>query len=148
MSESGWIRGRRLLAWLRRRRLHRFVLVGLLNTINGYICILVLQALSGDPLLSNLLGYLVSAGLSYLAHSRFTFGHRPSSRSALAYGLVLVLSYAVNLVVLRLSLAWLGPMAAQGLAVLSFAAVSYWGQSSVVFPERLAPGSRHRGGRS
>ncbi|MEB3200751.1 MAG: GtrA family protein [Synechococcaceae cyanobacterium] len=148
MSGNPRRRGRRVLASLRQRRLHRFLLVGLLNTVNGYVCILVIQALSGDPLLSNLLGYLLSAAFSYFTHSRLTFGHRPSSRSAVAYSLVLLGSYGVNLAVLRLTLPWLGATLAQGVAVLSFAAVSYVGQSTLVFPQRQTPGSPPAGGRS
>lgn len=131
---------RPVLRKLRRTRLHRFVLVGGLNTLVGYGCILMLQAISHNPVLSNLLGYGLSASFSYLTHSRLTFGHTPSSRSARAYLAVLVVSYALNLGVLKLSLQWLPPMAAQGLAVLSFAAVSYLGQVWLVFPQRQRPG--------
>lgn len=131
---------RRLLRSLRRVRLHRFVLVGSLNTLVGYGCILMLQVISHNPVLSNLLGYGLSAGFSYLTHSHLTFGHSPSSRSAGAYLVVLVASYAINLAVLRLSLPWLSPVAAQGLAVLSFAAVSYLGQVWLVFPQRQRSG--------
>ena len=127
---------RQLLRILRRARLHRFVLVGLLNTLVGYGCILALQAVSHNPVLSNLLGYGISAGFSYLTHSRLTFGQTPSSRSARAYVVVLLVSYAFNLVVLKLSLLVLPAVAAQGLAVRSFAGFSYVGQAWLVFPER------------
>ncbi|MEB3360904.1 MAG: GtrA family protein [Synechococcaceae cyanobacterium] len=126
----------RLIAILRRARLHRFVLVGILNTLVGYACILVLQAISHNPVLSNLLGYGLSAGFSYLTHSQLTFGHAPSPRSAGAYAGVLVAGYAINLVVLKVSLSWLSPIAAQGLAVLSFSIVSYLGQLWLVFPQK------------
>jgi putative flippase GtrA len=126
---------RQLLRLLRRARLHRFVLVGILNTLIGYVCILVLQAISHNPVLSNLLGYGLSAGFSYLTHSRLTFGHSPNSRSAKAYLRVLLAGYALNLLVLKVSLLWLAPVVAQGLAVLSFAGFSYLGQLFWVFPQ-------------
>ena len=72
---------------------------------------------------------------SYLTHSRLTFGHAPSSRSAGAYLVVLLVSYALNVVVLKLSLVWLPAVAAQGVAVLSFAGFSYVGQAWLVFPQ-------------
>ena len=131
--------GNRLLATLRRGRLHRFVLVGILNTLVGYGCILVLQAISHQPVLSNVLGYGLSAGFSYLSHSHLTFGQQPSSRSAGAYLIVLVMGYAINLIVLKLSLLWMGAVAAQGLAVLSFAVFSYVGQRWLVFPGSPPP---------
>ena len=133
---------RQLLRLLRRARLHRFMLVGSLNTLMGYGCILALQAISHNPVLSNLLGYGLSAGFSYLTHSRLTFGHTPSSRSAKAYLGVLLAGYALNLLVLKVSLLWLPPVVAQGLAVLSFAGFSYLGQLCWVFPQKL----RHRPG--
>jgi putative flippase GtrA len=123
-----------LLRILRRARLHRFVLVGILNTLVGYACILVLQAISHNPILSNLWGYLLSAGFSYLAHSHLTFTNAPSLRSAAAYGGVLLASYGINLVVLKLSLYWFSPVVSQGLGVLSFAIFSYLGQLFFVFP--------------
>ena len=125
-----------LIGILRRARLHRFVLVGILNTLVGYACILALQAISHNPVLSNLFGYGLSAGFSYLTHSRLTFGHTPSPRSAGTYAGVLVAGYAINLVVLKVSLLWLSPIAAQGLAVLSFSIVSYLGQLWLVFPQK------------
>lgn len=123
-----------LLRILRRARLHRFVLVGILNTLVGYACILVLQAISRNPILSNLLGYILSAGFSYLSHSQLTFNNAPSLRSAWSYGGVLLVSYGINLAVLKISLHWFSPVAAQGLGVLSFAIFSYLGQLFFVFP--------------
>ena len=123
------------LGRVRRARLHRFVLVGLLNTLAGYSLILAFQVISHNPVLSNLLGYTFGAGFSYLTHSHLTFGHAPSSRSAGAYLVVLLVSYALNVVVLKLSLLWLPAAAAQGVAVLSFAVFSYVGQAWLVFPK-------------
>lgn len=125
-----------MLQILRRARLHRFVLVGALNTLVGYICILTLQAINHSPILSNLLGYGLNAGLSYLTHSRLTFSHSPTPRSAAAYVCVLLAGYSVNLVVLNASLHFISPIAAQALAVLSFAIVSYLGQRYWVFPQK------------
>ena len=131
---------RQVLGMVRRARLHRFVLVGLLNTLAGYSLILAFQAISHNPVLSNLLGYICGAGFSYLTHSLLTFGHSPSSRSAGAYVVVLLVSYAFNLAILKLSLVWLPAAAAQGVAVLSFAVFSYVGQAWLVFPKS----QRHR----
>lgn len=127
---------RKLLRLLRGARLHRFVLVGSLNTLVGYGCILALQAISQNPVLSNVLGYGLCAGFSYLTHSRLTFGHSPNPRNAKAYLGVLLAGYALNLLVLKVSLLWLAPVVAQGLAVLSFAGFSYLGQLCWVFPQK------------
>lgn len=111
----------------------RFLLTGLFNTANGYASVLFLQFITGRPLLSNLLGYLFSGAIGYLAHSTYTFRSRASTRGAVRYAVVLGISYLINLLVLQALLRFLSPMHSQLVAVTIFTVLCYVGQSKITF---------------
>jgi putative flippase GtrA len=120
------------------RQFNRFIFTGILNTINGYAWILGIQFLTAQPLLANMLGYAISALISYATHSRFTFRQRPTWRNATGYFVVICTCYAINLVVLQWSLGFLPAMVAQMLAVSVFVVLSYIGQSKYAFRQQPA----------
>lgn len=111
----------------------RFVWTGMFNTVNGYAWILGLQIITGQPLLSNLLGYGIAAAIGYVAHSRFTFRQQPTWCSAAGYTIVIGGSYLVNLAVLKWSLNFLPDLLAQAMAISVFVVLSYLGQSRFAF---------------
>lgn len=117
----------------------RFVWTGIFNTINGYVLILGLQIITDRPLLANLVGYGIAATIGYIAHSRYTFKQLPSWRSATCYSIVMVISYLINLAVLKWALGYLPAILAQTVAISIFAAISYLGQSRFTFQSKRDP---------
>lgn len=115
------------------KQFNRFILAGLLNTLNGYAWILIIQLLTERPLLANILGYGIASFIGYLIHSKFTFRQQPTRRNAAGYFAVLCGCYALNLVILMVSLRFFSAMLAQILAVTTFVTVSYFGQSYFAF---------------
>ncbi|WP_457767678.1 GtrA family protein [Cyanobium sp. ULC084] len=111
----------------------RFLLTGLFNTANGYASVLLLQFITGMPVLSNLLGYLFSGTIGYFAHSTFTFRSKANSSGAVRYAVVLGGSYLINLLVLKALLKVLSPVPSQLIAVTIFTALCYIGQSKITF---------------
>jgi putative flippase GtrA len=111
----------------------RFLLTGLFNTLNGYAAVILLQFVTGMPLISNLVGYLFSGVVGYFAHSLFTFRTKASSLGAFRYAVVLGFSYLINLLVLQVLLQHLPPIHAQVIAVTVFTISCYVGQSRITF---------------
>jgi putative flippase GtrA len=92
-------------------RAARFALVGASNTAVGLGLIwLAWHGLGWPDLPANLLGYGAGFLWSYALNRRWTFQHRgPLARSFGRFALVCGFAYAVNLVVLALARAALGP---------------------------------------
>jgi putative flippase GtrA len=111
----------------------RFLLTGLFNTANGYASVLVLQLITGMPVIANMLGYLFAGAVGYLAHSKFTFRTKANSSGAVRYGIVLGMSYLINLITLKALLVILTPVPAQLIAVTVFTVLCYVGQSRLTF---------------
>jgi putative flippase GtrA len=111
----------------------RFLITGLFNTANGYVSVLVLQLITGMPVIANLLGYLIAGSVGYLAHSKFTFRTKAKPSGAVRYGAVLGVSYLINLIVLKALLVILAPVPAQLIAVTIFTILCYVGQSRITF---------------
>ncbi|WP_094556048.1 GtrA family protein [Synechococcus sp. 1G10] len=111
----------------------RFLLTGIFNTANGYASVLVLQAITGMPVIANLLGYLFAGAVGYLAHSKFTFRTKTNSSGAVRYGFVLCVSYLINLITLKALLMIIAPVPAQLIAVTIFTVLCYFGQSRLTF---------------
>ena len=114
----------------------RFIWTGIFNTINGYAWVLGIQFFTGQPMLANLLGYIIAAAIGYVAHSRYTFRQRTNWRSAAGYTAVLGTSYSINLVVLKWSLSFLPTLLAQILAVTVFSLLCYFGHSRFSFAQK------------
>lgn len=111
----------------------RFLLTGIFNTANGYTSVLVFQLITGMPVIANLLGYLFAGAVGYLAHSRFTFRTKANSSGALRYGVVMGMSYLINLITLKALLMILSPVLAQLIAVTVFTILCFLGQSRFTF---------------
>jgi len=111
----------------------RFLLTGIFNTANGYASVLLLQQITGMPLIANLLGYLFAGAVGYLAHSKFTFRTKANSHGAVRYAVVLGISYLINLIILKALLVILDPILSQLIAVTVFTVLCYLGQSRLTF---------------
>lgn len=81
------------------RRLARFVLVGLSNTLLGLLVIFACKALLGiADAAANLIGYALLIGLSFVLNRRWTFEDRGHpGKSLLRFLLVLAVAYVANL---------------------------------------------------
>jgi putative flippase GtrA len=125
------------------QRLGRFTVVGGLNTIIGTLAIFGLQALTGNPRISNFIGYVIGGIVGYFLHARYTFTASVSRRSFGIFGCVAVISFLVNQLVLSYALKILAPFIAQALAILSYAIVSFALQSRLAFPDGNRKASYH-----
>lgn len=115
----------------------RFALVGLLNTAVGYSVIMLLNIGAGlSPVLSNLGGYLVGGGISYLLNRQFTFNSRQAHGVAVPrFLLAWCLCFALNLLVLQVGIKFLGwsvPVS-QAVSVCVFTLAFYVANKWVVF---------------
>lgn len=126
----------RMKRFFRTRSPARFAAVGLINTGVGYAIILGIQWLTGKPVAANITGFLISSILSYLTHSHFSFGQKPTRRSILLYAVVLLIGYACNFTVLVIALRLLPRTLSQILAITAFVIVSYTGQMRLAFRRR------------
>jgi putative flippase GtrA len=120
-----------------KRRLHlwkRFTFAGALNTVVGSLAIFGLQALTSNPQLSNVLGYIIGGVFGYFVHARYTFRASISKRNFALYASIAVLGFMINLLVLSYALKVASPIFAQSLAILSFVSASYLLQSRLAFP--------------
>lgn len=86
------------------KQLIRFIVVGIFNTAFGYgIIFFCMYALRMTPEISNILGYAISLGVSYLLHKKITFeSDRQHRKEAIRFLVVFAISYAVNLLLLVL----------------------------------------------
>ncbi len=83
----------------------RYNLVGIVNTIIGFSIIFGLMALGVSAVISNLVGYLIGAIVSYTLNVRFTFKDAPNSQfRAVKFFAVLFVAYLLNLAMLKLCL--------------------------------------------
>ena len=115
----------------------RFSIVGLINTIVGFIVILWLQfGLGWDHRWSNLVGYGAGAILSYLLHRSVTFRSRRLHTAAIpAFLIAMLISYAINFAVLEFCTRFLlmhGALA-QAMAVAAYSTVFFWISRKYVF---------------
>lgn len=80
----------------------RFLIVGVANTAVGLGTIFMLKWAGGmGDVPANLLGYLVGLCLSFVLNSQWTFRFSGNAgKSALRFGIVFLVSYAVNLLVM------------------------------------------------
>jgi putative flippase GtrA len=88
----------------------KFGLVGLFNTLLGYAVIFsCMYLLNLSPVLSNVLGYLVGLVVSYVLNRQYTFENRSKSKlQILRFLIVFAVSYAINLVLLVVSMQTFG----------------------------------------
>ncbi|WP_153955915.1 GtrA family protein [Cupriavidus necator] len=79
-----------------------FSIIGVFNTAFGYgIIFFCMYALSISPEVSNIIGYIIPVGTSYLLNRRFTFESKQRRSTEFArFMVVFCVAYAVNFVTL------------------------------------------------
>lgn len=108
--------------------LGRYVGSGSLNTMSGFAVIFLLMWLGLSPFMANVAGYTVGFILGFVLTKKFVFrtnGHFVAE--SFRYLIVFVISFLVNLLVLRLSLdaMKLHVIAAQVVAAASYTLLMY-----------------------
>ena len=124
----------------------RYIVVGCANTLIGLgvIYLAKWQWRAGDGV-ANAFGYAVGFIASFFLNRNWTFQFEGrSSATFVKFALVVMVSYAVNLVVVLGCIDYLGlnSYLAQALGTVPYALLSYLGCRFIVFPARsLAVGS-------
>jgi putative flippase GtrA len=107
----------------------RFGAVGLVNTFAGLLVIYSLKYLAGTPdVKANAIGYAVGMLVSFSLNRNWTFAHRGApSRSVIRFLMTMAIGYAMNLLVVLVSLRALGLNAyiAQVLGMPAFTMTSF-----------------------
>jgi putative flippase GtrA len=114
--------------WKEAVYLTRYAGTGLLNTIVGFVVIFSAMALGFSPVVSNVAGYAVGFTLGFVLSKKFVFrsnGHFVTE--SVRYLVVFVISFLINLLVLRLALDYLhlNVMASQVAAAVSYTLLMY-----------------------
>lgn len=86
-----------------RSRITSFGAIGILITIAGAGVVLLLTALTGNPLLANVTGYSCGLILSYVLNSRYTFKSNKSFGTATKFLASFAVALTTNLVVVYLA---------------------------------------------
>ena len=122
------------------RRLSRFVLVGIANTILGYTVILGATMATGNAWLGNLIAYTLVVPVSFVSHRRVSFQHGGSpTRAFVRYLPLVVAAYALNALTLGIMLRLNVPvLAAQTLAMSLYVLATFLGCRFFVFRENHA----------
>ena len=118
----------------------RYIAVGIVNTALGFAVILLLDiGLGLHSMTANASGYLIGAACSYVLNKTYTFRSQRSDNQAVPeFILLMLVCWVVNASVLwvaREGLQW-PPLPAQGLAVLTYATLFFFGSRSFVFRDR------------
>jgi len=120
-----------------RRRILRFGIVGLVNTALGYGVILAGLALGWGDFAANAAGYAVGLCAGFLLNRDWTFrsGTRSRKGTLRRYGLVFMVAYGANLIVLALarSLGHVGSPIAQLVGLGTYSTLFYLGSAHYVF---------------
>lgn len=120
---------RKVISYLYRLSLVRFVLTGVLNTAVGLGTIFALKWFLGiGDTPANLFGYAVGLVVSYVVNSRWTFRYKESLLPVLPqYALVVLVAYLANLacVYLCINQLHLDSYLAQTMGVIPYAGLSY-----------------------
>ena len=119
----------------------RFLVVGGINTVVGYILFALLQITAGHVIgyIGSLYGsYLLAVTLAFVLHRRFTFRVEGTGNRLvdfLRFASVYVVSLAANTLALPLlvELAHLDPLVAQAISVVVTTVVSYFGHKYFSF---------------
>ena len=106
----------------------RYAGSGLINTIVGFIVILSAMALGFSPMVSNVAGYAVGFTLGFVLSKKFVFrsnGHFVAE--SIRYLIAFVISFLLNLLVLRLALMYLdfNVVASQAIAAVAYTLLMY-----------------------
>ncbi|MEY4826382.1 MAG: hypothetical protein RLZZ430_2032 [Cyanobacteriota bacterium] len=111
----------------------RFLISGIINTLNGALVILFFQLLLGNPYFANILGYIFGGAVGYLTHTGYTFKARFSKRNFVGYTLIWLTGVGFNLLLLKFLIVYVHPLLAQCVAVGFFISYSYYLQAKIVY---------------
>ena len=82
----------------------KYVFIGFVVTLIGYIVIFTLMYKGVSPEISNILGYIIGIGISFFLNKRYTFKAQGNIVSQfLKFGFSMGISYAANLLTLIIS---------------------------------------------
>lgn len=115
----------------------RYNTIGIINTLFGFSIIFGLMLAGVSAVLSNAIGYLFGAILSYYLNARYTFSSKRSLVDAFKFLGVLGASYLVNYCVLVFSLQHIDPYISQVIAAISYTVTSFVLAKLLVFKENL-----------
>ena len=122
------------------RQLSRFVTVGILNTLWGYLVIFGFMYLLGcSPEVSNIAGYAIGLATSYLMHRNYTFrSHGSAAAEFLRFLGTFAIAFSANLVMLSLLVRLVSVHAAiaQIISGATYVATSYLLNRRYVFRHR------------
>lgn len=122
---------------MRGLQFRRFLTVGLLNTVIGYILIFIFQAILHQPYWANAIGFGLASIVAYFNHSRYTFRKKVGLQRAYLYMVITIFCYLLNLATLKLGLEFLPVWLAQTAAVSVYVFTSYFGLSRYGFSDRI-----------
>jgi putative flippase GtrA len=113
------------------RKSFRFLSVGAINTLIGYLVIVTLKYFAGTgDIVANVLGYSIGLAVSYALNSRWTFQYKGRDRLGVPRFLIVVgVAYLANLatVMAVIGLGDEGGYIAQGAGIVPYALISYFG---------------------
>ncbi len=120
------------------RQLRRFSLVGLLNTSIGYFVIILVQHLTGRPILANVAGYAAGLAFSFVLYRVYVFEAKGERSHPLKFISAFIVAYSANMLVLTEMLAIRPdlPYLAQVLASVAYLAVMFTMSKLWVFRQR------------
>ena len=110
------------------QELVRYFFVGLINTLSGYFLIFLFRLIFLlDPYLSNALSFLCCHLMAFKMHKNYTFRASTSRGALWKFSLVIILSWLVNILTLRLLLSLgLNEFPAQGFAMICYIITSFF----------------------
>ncbi len=115
----------------------KYNLVGIVNTLSGFSIVFSLMLWGVSPVLSNFIGYAVGSVVSYYLNSRYTFKTVQNNHLQVVYFfLVLLFSYLLNFLTLRLLLELMNPYLAQLLSAIVYTLSSFLLMKFFVFRDR------------
>ena len=113
-------------------KLIKFGLVGVLNTIFGYLVYAALVLLGATPGLALAVAYVVGVAWNYMTHAKLVFKSR-AGRGLLGYVGIYVLIYLANAVLLQMTInLGVAPLIAQAVLAVLFAGISFFAISWVL----------------
>ncbi|RDU63191.1 GtrA family protein [Helicobacter sp. MIT 14-3879] len=79
----------------------KYLLVGVVNTIFGYIIIFTLMYFKVSPEIANFIGYCCGVILSYFLNKHFTFESKNSHKNDFSkFVFLMTIAYLINLIIL------------------------------------------------
>jgi len=114
----------------------KYNIVGIVNTLVGFIIIIVLMFAGLSPEVSNAIGYGIGAILSYYLNSKYTFESKSKDKKIiLKFFLVLAIAYALNFLTLQSLLPLINPYFSQVISAIVYTLSSFFLMKFFVFRE-------------